>query len=244
MKLALWSVLVVVVACKGKSSDSPSGPPNLPATVPPAPDGATPAVTVNADGVPDTVGLVDGGTLVTKDAKKWGTTWRYAYANAEPQTIFDKQRAALDSRGWYTITRREVVAGAAVQGIWANRGDHVAIVHALPGATGGTELELVVQGMQNFAVQPPAGYPAGFPFLPFGIPADGSTTSRTSYVYNGEAGGLNDELLAATKAAGWNCGSGDFLKWLTGCRKDGHEIFVKLDSLSANRQSLTIAVER
>lgn len=232
----LLPLLVLGTACdETKSTAAPSSDPAKP---------AKPAKPANPDGVPGTIDLVPGGTFVTKSQKGDHRVWSYTYAAIEPRALAEKQRAAFEQAGWKATLRTTAVKAPTDPQLklFASRDDaQMAIVEIAGEPNGASMLRLLVQPMYDFQPTAPAGYPAGFPFLPYGIlyrPKTPPTTPRISFVYDGEFEALRKELAAVTARAGWDCGS---FYAMTPCRKDGRHVLVNLSSLSLNRQSMIVS---
>lgn len=240
--VATISLLAAAASCKSERTNGGGSA----AALPPAAKGdaaAAPPVAASSDGLPSSVPLAPGGTLVSGAAKGDGGTWTYAYSALEPEALVQQQKAALVAAGWTVVVRTEVVVGkpAPVRSVFGSRDGKLVIGQAYRGASG-AEQRVIVQGIQGILTVPPAGYPAEFPFLTFGILAAPDPSSKhISLVYNGELEGIRGELTAATAAAGWDCLGARF-ELLSMCTKAGAEVYLKLDSLSANRQSLFVSL--
>lgn len=229
--------VLVLAACKGERAADKA--PEVAVVAKPMP------VAPSTPGLPDTIRLVPDGTLVNWIQKGQGGTWNYAYAGFEPVALAAQQRAVLDAAGWKTVLREEAPGDLPrpVYSVFGNLGDRLAIAQIYRDASGATQLRLILESMQGLRMDPPDGYPPGFPFLAFGIPytpASAPTTNRITLVYNGELQALIAELTAATQAAGWDCHGASFTQ-LSGCSKDGREVFVMFDPMSSNRQGLHIS---
>lgn len=226
-------LLLVWSACKGTPEHAEPGA----AATETAKEPDKPASTA----MPEAIGLAPGGKLVGADPRQEGGTWTYAYPAGEPRSLAETERAALDGKGWKTVRRREAPDGltAPVESVFASRDGKLVVAEAY---RLGSELRLKVmqQQIQGLRVDAPPGYPAGFPFLPFGIvgaPSAGS--KRITLVYNGELTALRGELRDAVAAAGWDC-LGSTFESIAMCEKAGVEVDVALSSLSSNRQSLFV----
>lgn len=245
-------VLAVIAAVGCGSKKEVQGEPSPPAepkpveapkAAPPAPPPPTPSPAVgNPDGVPAAVAVVPDGKLIEAAPKGQGGTWKYAYAGTDPVAFAEKQKAALEAKGWKTVIRPETFTDLTppTRTVFGSKEGRLVVAQAYSDGSGGTKLNLIEQSIQNLKTEPPADYPADVPFLPFGIPIEKKPGNpRVSLVYNGELEPLRAELKAALATAGWDCMGSD-LKLISMCKKSGVEIFINLESLSANRQSLII----
>ena len=243
--LPLAVVLATAGACKSEVTAPAQGSATPEPTAPPAGSGS--AAAPNPDGVPDTVRIVPGGTLLTKRENGNVRVWVYGYANGEPLAFAEQQSKSLEATGWKTIIRKKADdrLPPPVYAVFGTRDGQLAVAETYSAAPG-VELKLVLEPMHGLTLDPPDGYPEGFPFLPFGIPYTPKTQTASkgsTLVYNGELAAMQAELAAATKNAGWDCPSATFAQ-LTLCTKDGKEVFLRLSSLSPNRQSLIVATEQ
>jgi hypothetical protein len=212
------------------------------AAPPPTPPPTPPPVVGNPDGVPAAVAVVPDGKLIDAVPKSPGGTWKYAYAGIDPVSFAEKQKVALEAKGWKTAIRPEAFASLTppTRTVFGSKDGRLVVAQAYSDGSGGTTLNLIEQSIQNLKTEAPADYPADVPFLPFGIPSEKKPGNpRVSLVYNGEVEALREELKTALAAAGWDCMGSD-LKLISMCKKSGVEIFISLESLSANRQSLII----
>ena len=226
-------VVLLGTGCKDKTDSADPGP-----TAEPHADPVRPAVSA---ALPDTIGVVAGGKLVGAESKPDGGTWTYGYPAGEPKALAEKERATLDGKGWKTVLRTEASDGLPppVESVFGSRDGKLVVAEAYRQG-GELQLKVVQESMQGLRVDPPPGYPAGFPFLPFGILGTPSANSkRITVVYNGELAGLRAELRAAVAAAGWDC-LGSTFESIAICEKGGVEVDVSLSSLSSNRQSLFV----
>ena len=144
------SLLIAATACKDKaeapepsSTPEPSTPTASASSVPSAPK--PPAL--NADGLPSTVALVPGSKLIEAKPDGDNGVWTYAYAGTEPDALAEKERAALESAGWKTVVRREVVESIPppVRSVFGSRDGKLVVAQAYRDPAGATQLRVFLQ---------------------------------------------------------------------------------------------------
>ena len=198
-----------------------------------------PPPVANPDGVP--VAVVPGGKLVDRHQ----STWTYAYRGVEPREIATKQRAELDKGGWATALREQALEGLPppVFAALGHRNGEMISALVFKDSKGTIQSTITHASSMKQLMSPPAGYPSGFPFLPFAIHHVGKPAKpgkRLSFVYSGALDGLVAEMRDAVKRDGWAC-TGPMVAF-TVCRKSGREVYVDFSSMSSNRTLLFVSI--
>src|SRR5262245_8172818 len=163
---------LATAACSGHKDDAPSAAQRAP------------AAKAGPDGLPAGYALPEGGKLIDKSGEDSASTWSYAYPII-PSTLAQRLEDQLEKAGWIAALR--VVGDADV--VMAYRDDTLVTAVATFGSNAGSSrLTLALKPDASLLVKPPAGYPAGFPFVPFarfqGAEAKGDHTTLT-FVYAG-----------------------------------------------------------
>jgi hypothetical protein len=218
IRTLVLSVALVTAACSKSSitSDTGSGSGNVAAK----PDVAlAPPKPTGPDGLPSGYVVPKAGKLAAKQPPKW----RYNFGDARVDDVAKDVETGLTAAGW-TVVVREINAQLPV--ILANHnGDSVVAIidHDFDTGTFAT-----FEVKPDMLLTPPAGYPAGFAFVPFAQLYNENRDDRIALIYIGKQYTIDMPLAKAER--GWDC-TGDMTK-LQVCRKDAVEVTVSLNKLS------------
>ena len=234
--LTLASALGCGSSGSGAGSGSGSGTGSGTAAAAPA----APRPPANPDGV--VVPVPPGGTLADKQDEGGVRTWTYKYPSGEPREVAARLKTAIEAYGASPVVLREQESAKIPPPVFATFGARQGrsiSANVFRDARGQVWLTVADRALAQ-AIEPPAGYPAGFPFLPFASVAPPGPNGQVSVVYNGSPAAIREEMKAALAAGGWTC-TGELIGFVP-CRKEGSaEIGLSVGAIGPGRIAVTVS---